>query len=152
MQGFKLPKSEKLRHKSLVDKLFAEGVSFYDFPLRVTVRRLDDDALSANFKEAVPDRIGPVQMLITVPKRKLRHAVDRVTMRRRIREAYRLNRMALREAAVNDDSTRTLGMAFVYMHDKKLPYKTIERKMKLLLSKINNKVIPQPPKETEDEN
>ncbi len=43
-----------------------------------------------------PADVGALQMLVTVPKKKRRRAVDRVLMRRRIREAYRINRRPLR--------------------------------------------------------
>ena len=88
----------------------------------------------------MPDRIDSLQMLITVPKKKRRHAVDRVLMRRRIREAYRLNRLALKEEMDSNPDVRTLGMAIIYLHDKNLPYSTIENKMKLLLNRLAAKL------------
>ena len=89
-----LRKAEKLRHKSLVENLFKEGFSVYEFPLRMQVRALSEDELESSFRNGAPDGIAPLQMLVTVPKKKRRHAVDRVLMRRRIREAYRLGRSA----------------------------------------------------------
>ena len=135
-----LRKGEKLRHRSLVEGLFKEGSTIYEFPLRLTWRKLDGDQLDANFRDHVPERIDSLQMLITVPKKKQRHAVDRVLMRRRIREAYRLNRLPLKEAIEADPSIRTLGMALIYLHDKNLPYSTIESKMRLLLKKLSAKI------------
>lgn len=76
-------------------------------------------------------------MLITVPKRKLRHAVDRVVMRRRIREAYRLNRLPIKNLLISQQKGGTLCFAFIYMADKTLPYKLIEDKMIRILSKFN---------------
>lgn len=135
-----LRKEEKLRHRSLVEALFREGKSIYEFPIRLTWRHLSKEQLEENFRDHVPAGIGSRQMLITVPKRKRRHAVDRVLMRRRIREAYRLNRNSIL-GNLQDDSG-SLGMAFVYMHDKNLPYSTIEKKMKSLLSKLASSVTP----------
>lgn len=131
-----LRKGEKLRHRSLVEKLFKEGDSAYAYPLRVAFRKLTKEELEENFRDHVPDKIGPLQMLITVPKKKRRHAVDRVLMRRRIREAYRLNRLSLKENVEADGSIHTLGMALIYLADKNLPYQTIEQKIKLLLNKV----------------
>jgi ribonuclease P protein component len=135
-----LRKGEKLRHRSLVEGLFKEGHTIYEFPLRLTWRKLDGDQLDENFRDHVPERIDSLQMLITVPKKKRRHAVDRVLMRRRIREAYRLNRLPLKEAIEADPGIRTLGMALIYLHDKNLPYSTIESKMRLLLKKLSTKI------------
>ena len=101
---------------------------------------LDQDALSSNFRNDVPERIGIMQMLITVPKKKRRRAVDRVLMRRRIREAYRLNRASLRQIVENNPSVRSLEIAFIYIHDENLSYAYIERKMKILLGKLETKL------------
>lgn len=137
-----LRKGEKLRHRTLVDGLFSDGESVYDFPLRVSYRPLGAEQLEQSFRNGTPDRIDALQMLITVPKKKRRHAVDRVLMRRRIREAYRLNRLPLKEAVEADPRIRTLGLAIVYIHDKNLPYQTIERKLKLILKKIASRLAP----------
>lgn len=131
-----LGKEEKLRHKSLVDGLFRDGTTLYEYPLRLTYRVMDDETLESSFRDRVPGRIGPLQMLITVPKKKLRHAVDRVRMRRLIREAYRLNRLELRDR-VTADGIRTVQMAFIYLHGDKMDFGTIEKKMRRLLAKID---------------
>lgn len=133
-------KREKLRHKTLVDGVFAEGKTLYDYPLRVTYRALGRNELSGAFCDHVPERIGELQMLITVPKKKIRHAVDRVKIRRRIRESYRLNRLELQEAVNASDDIRTLGMAFIYLHKEEMDYSAIERKMKRLLQKIAGEI------------
>ena len=91
-----LRKSAKLRHRTLVQDLFQKGKSVYAGPLRVTYRALSGEELKESFRLTVPDRLGPVQFMITVPKKKRRHAVDRVLMRRRIREAFRLQWHPLR--------------------------------------------------------
>lgn len=136
-----LRKEEKLRHKSLVDPLFREGKSLYEFPLRMTWRLLSTEELEASFKGPVPERIGKLQMLITVPKKKRRHAVDRVLMRRRIREAYRLCRRELLSDVAGLPSTGTLSMAFIYIHNENLPYATIEKKVRALLRKTANQIV-----------
>lgn len=141
-----LRKGEKLRHRSLVQGIFAhkQGTACA-YPLRVVFRALTDDELRANFRDAVPPRIDTMQMLVTVPKKKRRHAVDRVLMRRRIREAYRLNRLPFKEALDANPHIRTLGVSFIYMADTNLPYSTIEHKMRLLLKKIGDAVFPSSP-------
>lgn len=133
-----LRKDEKLRHRSLVDPLFTKGKSLYEFPLRMAWRVLTPEELEGSFKGPVPERIGKLQMLITVPKKKRRHAVDRVLMRRRIREAYRLCRKELLGDVAAMPEVGTLSMAFVYIHNENLPYSTIERKMRVLLKKVRN--------------
>ena len=135
-----LRKEEKLRHKSLVDPLFREGKTAYEFPLRMTWRLLSPEELAGSFKGPLPQRIGKLQMLITVPKKKRRHAVDRVLMRRRIREAYRLCRRELLGELADNPTTGTLSMAFIYIHNDNLPYATIEKKMRALLKKMAGQI------------
>lgn len=135
-----LRKGEKLRHRSLVDSLFRHGDTIYEFPLRLTWREVDEETLEKTFRDKVPEKIGPLQMLITVPKKKRRHAVDRVLMRRRIREAYRLNRLPLKDLVEAEEGIRTLGMAIVYIHDKNLPYSVVEQKMKVALRRLASKI------------
>lgn len=110
-----LSKSCKLRHRSLVDKLFSEGKTLYQYPIRLSFKALSDEELKCSFRHSVPDRIGPVQFLITVPKKKVRHAVDRVLMRRRIREAIRLRLPLLKDYVAARENVRTLSLAWIYL-------------------------------------
>lgn len=135
-----LRKGEKLRHKSLVDALFRSGNTIYEYPLRLSWRKLSEEELEQNFRDHVPEKIDSLQMLITVPKKKRRHAVDRVLMRRRIREAYRLNRLPLKKAVEEDPDIRTLGIAIIYLHNENLPYSTIESKFRLLIKKLISRI------------
>lgn len=138
----KLGKAEKLRHKTLVDRLFAQGQAAYAYPLRMVWRTLDQETLDASFRCEVPQGIARLQMLVTIPKRKRRHAVDRVLMRRRVRECYRLGRAPLRAWLDAHPECRSLQMAFVYMADKNVDSKTISRKMELLFKKMLDSLQP----------
>ena len=138
---FRFPKSARLHHRSLVEGLFRYGKSFYEFPYRVTWRLLQPDELEKNFRNNVPDNIGRLQMMVVVPKKKRRRAVDRVLMRRRIRESYRKNRGRLEEEVARKEDVGTLSLAFVYIHDKNIPYRQAEQKMQSALSKLTEKLI-----------
>lgn len=76
--------------------------------------------------------------MISVPKKRLRHAVDRVTMRRRIREAYRL----LRDLHPLADGSR-IDLAFVYVDSRLQPYAKIEAAMHRLLTAMQQSTQPQ---------
>jgi len=71
---------------------------------------------------------APVAFLISVPKKRLRHAVDRVLMRRRVREAFRLNHHSypLPEG-------ERVDVAFVYVANGTTPYQAVENAVKRLL-------------------
>lgn len=139
-----LRKSAKLRHRTLVQDLFQKGKSVYSGPLRITFRTLSQEELEGSFRVRIPDLMGPVQMMITVPKKKRRHAVDRVLMRRRIREAFRLQWHPLRKMIQEDPEIRTLSLAIVYMYSENSDMQTISSAMESALSKIRKKIYPQP--------
>ncbi|MBS1682976.1 MAG: ribonuclease P protein component [Bacteroidetes bacterium] len=80
MKVFSLKKEERLSKKKLIQELFEKGSSFYLYPLRVVF-------LPTNSKQN--------QILISVSKTNFKRAVDRNTIKRRIREGYRLNKHAL---------------------------------------------------------
>lgn len=135
-----LGKSEKLRHRTLVEGLFAAGKTIYEYPLRLNWRIVGSQEVIASFRTGLPPRTGRLQMLITVPKKKVRHAVDRVLIRRRIREAYRKNRLPLLRA-VQKAPGLCVHLAFIYIEKGEADYHTIESKMCRLLEKMENKVI-----------
>lgn len=123
MKGLRLYKKEKLCSTVAVEQLFMRGsdtTGALDYPLRAVWRpnpRRHSDA--------------PVAFLISVPKKRLRHAVDRVAMRRRIREAYRLQR----HLYPMPPGTR-LDLAFVYVADRLMPYTAVHAAMGKLLARM----------------
>lgn len=135
-EDLRFPKESRLHHRSLVEGLYRNGKSFYEFPYRVTWRVLTEEELEKNFRSKVPAAIGKVQMMVTVPKKKRRRAVDRVLMRRRIREAYRLNRRELCERARALPGLGTLSIGIVYIHTSNLDYGAVEAKLKKALEKL----------------
>lgn len=137
-----LRKSSKLRHRSLVESLFAKGKGIYEFPLRGVWRALDSRSLDETFKGQRPERIGLVQLLITVPKKKRRHATDRVLVRRRIRESFRLRRREFesRLSAAHPE-IRTLSLAFLYQSTENLDFANIDCAVGRILSKIERKLV-----------
>ena len=118
----KLNKDEKLCSRTAVNLLFAEGQSLMAFPLRAAYRLR-------------PRGEHPVQFLITIPKKRVRKAVNRVTLRRRVREAYRLNRRELL-TPVLESQDYGVDIAFVYLDNVPAPYGVIQEKMISLLTRI----------------
>lgn len=119
---YKLKKEEKLCSRTAVDRLFSEGKSLMAFPLRAAYRLR-------------PHGEHPVQFLISIPKKRIRKAVGRVTLRRRVREAYRLNRRELLHGPL-EQAGWGVDIAFVYLDSSPAPYSVIDEKMRSLLSRI----------------
>ncbi|MCM1320328.1 MAG: ribonuclease P protein component [Muribaculaceae bacterium] len=130
-----LRKSERLHHHTLVEQLFNHGESLYAYPLRMFCIVRTKAQMQELFHGILPSDIDRLQMMITVPKKKFKHAVDRVWVRRRIREAYRLHRSALKQKLYDDEHNRYLLLAFIYAGDTKREYAAIEKKMIKLLDK-----------------
>ena len=66
----------------------------------------------------------PVSMAVSVPKRLFKRAVDRNLLKRRIREAYRLNKLDL--YALLQGKDQKLNLVIQYKHQKKASYQIIE--------------------------
>ena len=121
MKGLRLYKIEKLCSETAISRLFSRSDrqvgSSMAYPLRVAWRI--DGAREVNCP----------RFLVSVPKKRLRHAVDRVTMRRRIREAYRLNRSVISPGLAAD-------IALIYVADRLLPYAKVEAAVRRLLAAV----------------
>ena len=130
---YTLHKNEKLRSRTAVNRLFDEGKSLMAFPLRAAYRLREPGD-------------NNVQFLITIPKKRIRRAVVRVTLRRRVRESYRLARRELLTPVLEQHGAG-VDIAFVYLDNSPAPYSVIEEKMASLLSRIALAVA-----EREDEN
>ena len=135
MQGNRLYKREKLCSRTAINMLFAGGRSVVAYPLRavVAVKRCDSETVGGEVQSGIV-----AKFMITVPKKKIRTAVGRVLVRRRIREAYRLNRSILAQALQPAGSVAEI--AFLYMDTSIADYATIEASMKKLLGKISSQV------------
>ena len=123
----RLYKKEKLCGTIAIDTLFTRGESQVatTYPLRAVWRENDRRELKN------------VQFLVSVPKKRFKHAVDRVKLRRRIRESYRLNR-----AVLELPEGKAVDVAFIYLGDKIAKYADIEHAMKKALGKITLALTP----------
>lgn len=131
MTSLRLYKKEKLRSTNAIERLFSPRGVTADTPVASVMAYPWRMVWSVS-----PQRASVAQFLITVPKKRLRHAVDRVRMRRRCREAYRLSRHLLPSPCPGID------IAFIYVADAVTPYSKTLRAMTKMLSSIS---IPDAP-------
>ena len=114
-------KRERIVSKKLVEELFDRGNShaLTAFPLRM-VYMLRERAQGDE----------PVQVLISVPKKRLRHAVDRNRVKRQVREAYRQNKQTLLDVVPEGQQ---MVAAFVWQSEQLSPTASVEGRVKNLL-------------------
>lgn len=101
------------------------------FPLRVVYMQVE-----RKDGEVVP----PVAVLVSVPKKRFRHAVDRNRMKRLVREAYRLNKHILWEAL--DGREHGMALAFVCITDTLPTFQVVNKSMRKALTRIAEKLNP----------
>ena len=118
-----LHKAERLNRKKVIEKMFAGGSrSFSLFPLRVVWMPVED--LGA-----------PVSILVSVSKRRFKRAVKRNRVKRRVREAYRLNKQPLQE--VVEQTGCPVAVAFIYLSDRIAGSDVIAARMRTALQRIS---------------
>ncbi len=109
MGKFRFKKEERLSKEKIIQELFEKGSSFYLFPFKVYFMP-HDAASTVN------------QVLISVSKKNFKKAVDRNLIKRRIREAYRLNKSLLSQQ-------NKLLIAYIYSVKEILPSAQIRERL-----------------------
>ena len=124
-ERFTLSKEERICSKKLINELFTgNGRSMTAFPLRVVF-----------MKRTIVDDQPRAAMLVSVPKRYFKHAVDRNRVKRQVREAFRRNKSIITQNPTDDHEA--VAMAFVWLTDEKFPSSEVENRMVRLLTRIS---------------
>ena len=120
MNGF--PKCEHLCLKKDIETLFSAGSrAITIFPLRAVFR-------------VVPREGGPqAQVLVSVAKRRLRHAVDRNRAKRQLREAYRLNKQLIADVLRDDER---LHVGLIWLSERPVTSQRVHEKMVVVLHRV----------------
>jgi len=119
-------KSEHLCGEKRITRLFTQGDAFIAYPLRVVFiiePRKDDE---------------PASILVSVPKKRFKRAVKRNRLKRLMREAYRLNKQLILEKL--NVKQLQIHLAFNYVSDDELDFIAIEKKMKISLGRLIDKI------------
>ena len=123
MPSFKFKKEERLKSKKLISQIFKEGNSFLVYPIRLVWKSIDP-----------PYNAFPILFSMSVPKRAFPKAVQRNPLRRKIREAYRLNKHFLYEHLT--PTGKQYAFMLLYVAKKPLPYANIEQAVKKMMRKF----------------
>ena len=121
------PKREHIVSTRLIEQLFSSGsTSMAAYPLRAVFRMVERRQTDV-----------PVQVLISVPKKRFKHAVDRNRVKRQVRETYRQHKQLLVDAIPSDQS---LLLGFVWVGDRLAPSSIVGSRIEKLLTRIAEKL------------
>lgn len=117
---FTFTKIERLCSKKAIDDLFATGKSKTQFPLKLI------------YKQSEFESPFPVRSMFVVPKKKHKRANKRNTIKRRMREVYRLHKHNLYETL----KTQKIDLMFICLTNEELEYAVIEKSMRQLMEAL----------------
>lgn len=127
MPNYTLPRSERLRSLKAIRRVFGEGHSGFIYPFRYVW-------IADTMQGAPSEQERDIEVMFSVPKKFHKRANKRNLLKRRTREAYRLNRDTLqgelRQRGV------VVNMAFIYSTKECHTYKTIEHAIQRILAHV----------------
>ena len=118
------PSKEHLKSRKAIESLFKNGQAFHKYPIKIVWNKQETAELTFH------------QAGFTVPKRLFKRAVDRNLLKRRMREAYRLNKSMLTQ---HTDLPIVFFM-FIFTGKEILEYSKIESSMKTLLDRLSKEI------------
>ncbi len=116
------PSSEKLKSKILIDILFSEGISIKKYPIKLIYLPIKNPGIETN-------KTG-----VSVPKRNFKKAVDRIYLKRLMREAFRKNKYL-----VDSNFNHKYALMFIYTANKKHELQEITDCIIQLLKKLKER-------------
>ena len=119
---FEFPKKQKLCSETVIKELFSNGKSFTTSAVRLV------------WKEDNNEDEVTVKSIIVVPKKKIKLAIKRNIIRRRMKEIYRLHKIDLENMLKG--KKLQLSIAMIYQKENILSYKTMEEEIKLILERL----------------
>ncbi|MFT3737265.1 MAG: ribonuclease P protein component [Breznakibacter sp.] len=115
-------KIERLRRHKTITNLFSEGQVLVKYPFR------------AVYLEEALQGFPPCKIMVSVSKKRFKRANMRNLIRRRTKEAYRLQKNVLYKKL--EEMKLHLDIALIYLPKEELDYHAIEKGMGKLIDKL----------------
>lgn len=129
MSRFQFPKTERLKSRKSIAELFDSGKSIHIYPVKILyVSRQEENNQSALIKCGV-----------SVAKKKHKKAVKRNLLKRRLREAYRLNKQEIQSIARAKNIS--VNIFIIYIAEDIENYTRIKNSMVAGLRRIENEIL-----------
>lgn len=126
MPEFTFHRDERLKSRNVIGRMFGAGQSFGQYPLRLVWLPLEG-----------PQGPYPVRVAFSVPKKKFKRAVQRNRIRRKLREAWRLNKHRLYQALEGEPVQ--YAFMIIYVGGEALPYAEIEQAIRQMIRRFLKK-------------
>lgn len=120
-------KKERVSGKTRIEKIFTSGNAFLVYPFRV-VYYVYESGHSVNMPA----------LLISIPKKRLKRAVQRNRMKRLTKEVYRLNKSALDTSKLSEGYS--VDIAVIYVADKLLAHSVIEKSLVRAIKDVSKRI------------
>jgi len=118
----KYPHKEKLKSRKLIEKIFTEGKSVSQFPLKMVYLPVELNSDSR------------LQIGVSAPKRKFKNAVTRNRIKRLMRESYRLNKHL-----IFNNLPTSYACMILYIGNEEPTFKGLQTKTQKLFTKFLEK-------------
>lgn len=140
MEKYTFNKSEKLKSRKAIEALFRSGSSLSSPPFRLIYKKVDHTTPPSLPLKNRKSGLGssPVLMTVAVPKKLIKKAVHRNLLKRRTREAYRLNKSAI--CNLTRKKNQQYELLFLYQATEIVDYAVIRSSIQALLFRLSEKI------------